>query len=66
MTKDFSEFKLKNIRSRLEVRALHAKISISRGKHIEILPRNLITVKELIVQQNKDMGLGLDEYSSGC
>ena len=45
MTKGFS--KLKNIRPRLEARPIHAKISISIGKHIRILLRNLTTMKEL-------------------
>ena len=57
MTKDFSE--LKNIGSRLEVRHVHAKVSISRGKHIGILLPNLPTMKELTALQDKDMGLGL-------
>ena len=39
--KNFSEFK--NIKSRLEVRPVHAKRSDSRRKRIGILPRNLAT-----------------------
>ena len=61
MTKDFSE--LKSIRSKLEVRPIHAKISISRGKHIGILLRDLTTMKELTALQNKDMGLRLRKYA---
>ena len=66
MTKDFSEFK--NSRSRLEVRPMHAKRSISRGKHIGILLRNLTTMKEMTALQDKDMamGLGLGKYVLGC
>ena len=64
MAKDFSE--LKNIKSRVEVRPMHAKINISRGKHVGILLRNLTTVKELTALQDKDMGQGLGKYASGC
>ena len=38
---------------------MHAKINISRGKGIEILLRNLKTMKELTVMQGKDMDLAL-------
>ena len=51
MTKDFS--KLKNVRSRPEVRPVHPKISISRGKHIRILLWNLTTMKELTALLDK-------------
>ena len=65
MTRDFSE--LKNIRSRLEVRPMHDKMSIFRRKRIGIMLRNFTTMKELIALQDKDMamGLGLGEYISG-
>ena len=65
MTRDFSE--LKNIKSRLEVRPMHDKMSIFRRKHIGIMLRNFTTMKELIALQDKDMamGLGLGEYISG-
>ena len=37
---------------------MHAKISISRGKRIGTLLRNLTTMKELTFLQDKDMDLG--------
>ena len=57
ITKDL--LRTQNVRSRLEVRPMHAKINISRGKGIEILLRNLKTMKELTVMQGKDMDLAL-------
>ena len=64
MIKDFSELKI--IRSRLEVRPMHAQISISRGEHIGILLRNLGTMKEWTALQDKDLGQGLSKYTSEC
>ena len=43
---------------------MHAKISISRGKRIWILPWNLTTMKELTALQYKDMGIALGKYTS--
>ena len=62
MTKDFSE--LKNIRSRLEVRPMHIKISSSTGKRTGIWLRNLTTMKELTAVQDKNMGLRQGKYAS--
>ena len=47
---------------------MHAERSISRGKHFGILLRDLTTIKELAVLQDKDMamGLGLGKYVSKC
>ena len=64
MTKDFSE--LKNISSILEARPMHVEISISRGKHIVILLRNLTTMKDLTALQDKDIGLGIGKNASRC
>ena len=35
---------------------MHVEISISRGKHIVILLRNLTTMKDLTALQDKDIG----------